>query len=128
METKSQIHPDDLLVGIGKSIMGKALLYSIIGHFVFTGLTSISLFKDWAYTETVKQGDGTETVMRPYFLRSPSYINGGVGAVTNLFVPWVYQKYGFDGTDSKIDAVDANPIFLLSRTKRVFKEHAFIIA
>lgn len=38
-----------------------------------------------------------------------SYINGGVGAVTNLFVPWVYRKYGFDGTDySVLEAFDAN--------------------
>ena len=31
-----------------------------------------------------------------------TYINGGVGLVTNLFVPWVYQKYGFDGTDYSV--------------------------
>jgi len=53
------IRPDDLLVGIGKSIMGKALVYSIIGHFVFTALTSISLFKDWTV----------------YGVKSPSAIN-----------------------------------------------------
>ncbi len=41
------IHPDDLLTNIGKSIMGKALLYSLIGHFILTILTSIPLFKDW---------------------------------------------------------------------------------
>ena len=40
-------HPDDLLEGIGRSIMTKALVYSIVGHVVVTVLTSIPLFKDW---------------------------------------------------------------------------------
>ena len=57
-ETKT-IRPDDLLVGIGKSVMGKALLYSIIGHFVLTAATSVSLFKDWTV----------------YGIKSPSAIN-----------------------------------------------------
>ena len=59
METKSQIHPDDLLVGIGKSIMGKALVYSILAHLILTGATSIPLFKDWTV----------------YGVKSPSAIN-----------------------------------------------------
>ena len=52
-------HPDDLIAGLGKSVMGKALLYSIIGHFVLTGATSVSLFKDWTV----------------YGVKSPSAIN-----------------------------------------------------
>ena len=40
-------HPDDLLEGLGRSIMTKALVYSIIGHVVVTAATSIPLFKDW---------------------------------------------------------------------------------
>ncbi|MBR3438165.1 MAG: MFS transporter [Clostridia bacterium] len=28
-----------------------------------------------------------------------TYVGGAVGAVTNLFVPWVYKRNGFDGTD-----------------------------
>lgn len=40
-------HPDDLLEGLGRSIMTKALIYSIIGHVVVTAATSIPLFKDW---------------------------------------------------------------------------------
>ena len=40
-------HPDDLLEGIGRSIMTKALVYSIVGHVVVTAATSIPLFKDW---------------------------------------------------------------------------------
>ena len=59
METSKTIHPDDLLEGIGRSIMSKALVYSIIGHFVFTVLTSIPLFKDWTV----------------YGIKSPSAIN-----------------------------------------------------
>ena len=47
-ETEKKIGPDDLLTNIGKSIMFKAMLLSIIGHIVFTGVTSISLWTDWA--------------------------------------------------------------------------------
>ena len=59
METKSQIHPDDLLTGIGKSIMPKAIIYSIIAHLVLTVATSVPLFKDWTV----------------YGVKSPSAIN-----------------------------------------------------
>ena len=59
METKKTIHPDDLLTGIGKSIMAKAVVYSIIGHFILTAATSVSLFKDWTV----------------YGVKSPSAIN-----------------------------------------------------
>ena len=52
-------HPDDLLVGIGKSIMARAIVLSIIAHVVLTGATSISLFKDWTV----------------YGVKSPSAIN-----------------------------------------------------
>lgn len=31
-----------------------------------------------------------------------TYVGGAVGAVTNLFIPWVYQKNGFDGTDYNV--------------------------
>jgi len=58
-EMKTTVRPDDLLQGIGKSIMAKALLYSVIGHFVLTVLTSFSLFKDWTV----------------YGVKSPSAIN-----------------------------------------------------
>ena len=51
--------PDDLLVEIGRSIMNKALVWSIVGHFVFTILTSIPLFCDWTH----------------YGIKSPSAIN-----------------------------------------------------
>ena len=51
--------PDDLLVEIGRSIMNKALVWSIIGHFVFTIFTSIPLFCDWTH----------------YGIKSPSAIN-----------------------------------------------------
>jgi len=58
-EIKTTVRPDDLLEGIGKSIMGKALLYSVIGHLLLTVLTSFSLFKDWTV----------------YGVKSPSAIN-----------------------------------------------------
>ena len=31
-----------------------------------------------------------------------TYVGGAVGAVTNLFVPWVYRRNGFDGTDYNV--------------------------
>ena len=40
-------HPDDLLENLGRSIMFKAMVWSIIGHVVFTAATSVPLFKDW---------------------------------------------------------------------------------
>ena len=61
METtaKDTIRPDDLLTGIGTSIMTKAIVYSIIAHFVLTVATSIPLFIDWTH----------------YGVKSPSAIN-----------------------------------------------------
>ncbi len=56
---KKTIHPDDLLAGIGQSIMGKAIAYSLIGHIIFTVATSVPLFKDWTI----------------YGVKSPSAIN-----------------------------------------------------
>ena len=79
METVSK-KPDDLLKDIGRSIMTKATVYSTIIHIVLTAATSIALFKDWAYTETVeeKTGEGDAVVsrtVRPYLLKAPTYIN-----------------------------------------------------
>ncbi len=34
-----------------------------------------------------------------------TYVGGAVGAVTNLFVPWVYRRNGFDGTDYSVLSV-----------------------
>ena len=31
-----------------------------------------------------------------------TYVGGAVGAATNLFVPWVYKRNGFDGTDYSV--------------------------
>ncbi len=37
-----------------------------------------------------------------------AYVGGAVGAVTNLFIPWVYKRNGFDGTDySVLNVYDA---------------------
>ena len=59
METSNKVRPDDLLTGIGTSIMPKAIVYSIIAHFVLTVATSIPLFIAWP----------------PYGVKSPSAIN-----------------------------------------------------
>ena len=34
-----------------------------------------------------------------------TYVGGAVGALTNLFVPWVYRRSGFDGTDYSVLSV-----------------------
>lgn len=31
-----------------------------------------------------------------------TYVGGAVGALTNLFIPWVYKRNGFDGTDYSV--------------------------
>ena len=49
MEQNTKVKtPDALLENIGKSIMFKAMVLSILGHLIFTGATSISLWQDWA--------------------------------------------------------------------------------
>lgn len=39
--------PDALLVNLGKSIMVKAMILSILGHLVFSAATSTGLVRDW---------------------------------------------------------------------------------
>ncbi len=51
--------PDELVVGIERSIFGRALMISIIVHVVLIGGTSTSLYKDW----------------QKYGFHAPSYIN-----------------------------------------------------
>ena len=31
-----------------------------------------------------------------------TYVGGAIGAATNLFIPWVYKRNGFDGTDYSV--------------------------
>ena len=60
METEKKLkRPDDLLTGIGRSIMGRAIVYSLLVHLVLTVATSLPLFNDW----------------RTYGVKSPSAIN-----------------------------------------------------
>ena len=51
--------PDELVVGIERSIFGRALMISVIVHVVLIGGTSMSLYKDW----------------QKYGFHAPSYIN-----------------------------------------------------
>lgn len=39
--------PDALLVNLGKSIMVRAMVLSVLGHLVFTAATSTGLVRDW---------------------------------------------------------------------------------
>ena len=49
-----------------------------------------------------------------------TYANGAVGMATGLFLPWVYGKCGFDGSDySVLDVyIDYNPALPLSQQKK----------
>lgn len=49
-----------------------------------------------------------------------TYANGAVGMLTNLFLPWVYKKCGYDGSDySVLDVyLDYNPDLPLSQQKK----------
>ncbi|NMP38283.1 MAG: hypothetical protein GX051_09245 [Clostridiales bacterium] len=41
-----------------------------------------------------------------------TYVGGGIGALTNLFIPWVYKRNGFDGTDySVLEVYDENGVY-----------------
>ena len=41
-----------------------------------------------------------------------TYVGGAIGAVTNLFVPWVYRRNGFDGTDYDVlNVYDSNGVY-----------------
>lgn len=77
---EKKIGPEALLQNIGKSIMFRAMVLSIIGHVVFTAATSVSLWKDWAYVREVKDDKGEVTVERPYLLKAPGVINAMKGA------------------------------------------------
>ena len=81
MDTNNTKKPDELLAGIGKSIMPKAIAYSTVGHVALMVLTSFGLFADWAYTETYEDpvdGGGTVTrTVRPYLFKAPTTINAG---------------------------------------------------
>ena len=37
-----------------------------------------------------------------------TYVGGAIGALTNLFVPWIYRRNGFDGTDYSVLEVYKN--------------------
>ncbi len=51
--------PEELVAGIERSILGRALLVSILAHAVLLGGTSLQLYMDWS----------------KYGVHSPSYIN-----------------------------------------------------
>lgn len=41
-----------------------------------------------------------------------TYVGGAIGAVTGLFIPWVYKRNGFDGTDySVLNVYDDNGVY-----------------
>ena len=86
--------------------LGLALTYkkSLVLIFIFYFLNRF-----WETTEVIDRA--MESDIRDYqqyisgeridgsFGVVDTYVGGAVGAVTNLFIPWVYKRNGFDGTD-----------------------------
>lgn len=96
--------------------LGLALTYKKSLAFVF-----IFFFLDrfWETTEVIDRA--IESDIRDYqqyisgeridgsFAVVDTYVGGAIGAATNLFVPWVYKRNGFDGTDySVLNVYNAN--------------------
>lgn len=48
MNSNLEFDPDKLLENVGKSILGKAIVIATVIHLLVIGLTSFSLYKDWA--------------------------------------------------------------------------------
>ena len=95
--------------------LGLALTYKksvwLIGIFYF-------LNRFWETTEVIDRS--IESDIRDYqqyisgeridgaFGVIETYVGGAIGAATNLFVPWVYKRNGFDGTDYSVLEVYKN--------------------
>ena len=89
--------------------LGLALTYkkSLVLIFIFYFLNRF-----WETTEVIDRA--MESDIRDYqqyisgeridgsFGVIDTYVGGAVGAVTNLFIPWVYKRNGFDGTDYSV--------------------------
>lgn len=89
--------------------LGLALTYkkSLVMIFIFYFLNRF-----WETTEVIDRA--IESDIRDYqqylsgeridgsFGVVDTYVGGAVGAVTNLFIPWVYKRNGFDGTDYSV--------------------------
>ena len=92
--------------------LGLALTYK--KNLVFIGIFYF-LNRFWETTEVIDRS--IESDIRDYqqyisgeridgaFGVVESYVGGAVGAVTNLFIPYVYKKNGFDGTDYSVLSV-----------------------
>ncbi len=97
-----------------------AQIFLIASYFLFykTKLAAIGLFIVYTIDRFVDTGNvidsAIESDMRDnqqYLIGEridgafgliQSYAGGAIGAVTGLFIPWVYQKKGFDGNDYSV--------------------------
>jgi len=89
--------------------LGLALTYK--KHIIFIGIFYF-LNRFWETSEVIDRS--IESDIRDYqqyisgeridgaFGVVENYTSGAIGAVTNLFIPWVYRKNGFDGTDYNV--------------------------
>jgi len=48
MKTLRVRDPDELLAGVNRSILGRALVISVVAHAALFGFSSFSLYEDWA--------------------------------------------------------------------------------
>jgi len=56
--SEQELKPEVLLEGCNRSMFLKALIFSAVGHVVFAGVTSFSLYADWAEHGMFREGYG----------------------------------------------------------------------
>ncbi len=88
-----------------KSIFAIAIFYFLDRFFQTTEVIDPAIesdIRDYQHYLSGERIDGAFGVVS-------TYAGGAVGAVTNLFVPWIYKTKGFDGTDySVLEVYDKN--------------------
>ncbi len=94
-----------LMLTYKKSIFAIAIFYFLDRFFQTTEVIDPAIesdIRDYQHYLSGERIDGAFGVVS-------TYAGGAIGAVTNLFVPWVYKSKGFDGTDySVLEVYDQN--------------------
>ncbi len=94
-----------LMLTYKKSIAAIAIFYFLDRFFQTTEVIDPAIesdIRDYQHYLSGERIDGAFGVVS-------TYAGGAIGAVTNLFVPWVYKTKGFDGTDySVLEVYDQN--------------------
>ncbi len=94
-----------LMLTYKKSIFAIAIFYFLDRFFQTTEVIDPAIesdIRDYQHYLSGERIDGAFGVVS-------TYASGAIGAVTNLFVPWVYSRKGFNGTDySVLEVYDKN--------------------